>query len=317
MIGSRSLSSITLACTLAGILAGPVGGGARVAFADPQPASVKEAGKHFQRGVSLYNEADYRAALVEFRRAYDIAPNSAVLYNIGQAYYQLQNYAAALTTLERYLSESGAAAPHRPEVEQTIGTLLARVGKVAITTNVAECDITVDDEPVGKTPLAEPVLVSIGRRKVTVTREGRPPETRYVDVAAGDTVPLVVQLGEPTTSATAALGRSTPPDPGRKFVLIGEVTTAALGAGAIVAGFFAVKASSDLKTARDKFPTSHDDLNSRASTVSTRALITDILAVATVVSGGLTLTYALSRSPSHEVHVAVAPNGIQLAGTFR
>src|SRR3954469_14619078 len=120
MIGSRWISSFTLA----GMLASLSGGISSVAYADPQQpgTSLKEAGKHFQRGVALYNEADYRAALVEFRRAYDIAPNAAVLYNIGQTYYQLQNYAAALTTLQHYLGEAGPTAPHRHEVEQTLDT---------------------------------------------------------------------------------------------------------------------------------------------------------------------------------------------------
>src|SRR3954464_11843156 len=86
----------------------------------PPPTAQQKSGKHFQRGVSLYTEADYRAALVEFRRAYEIAPNSAVLYNIGETYYQLQNYAAALSTLQRYLNESGTTAAHRRDVEQTI-----------------------------------------------------------------------------------------------------------------------------------------------------------------------------------------------------
>ena len=40
--------------------------------ADP---NLREADKHFQHGVSLYVEADYRAALVEFTRAYALAPN--------------------------------------------------------------------------------------------------------------------------------------------------------------------------------------------------------------------------------------------------
>src|SRR6185369_5369446 len=122
----------------------------------PPPAALKDAGKHFQRGVALYTEADYRAALVEFRRAYETAPNPAVLYNIGQTYYQLQNYAAALMTLQRYLTEAGPAALHRKEVEQTLETLQSRVGKVTITTNLAGTDIAIDDEPAGKTPFAEP-----------------------------------------------------------------------------------------------------------------------------------------------------------------
>jgi hypothetical protein len=51
--------------------------------------------------------------------------------------------------------------------------------------------------------------------------------------------------------------------------------------------------------------------------VSNYSEAADILGILTVIAGGVTLKLALSRSHSHEVHVAVAPNGIQLAGTFR
>src|SRR5438046_1076480 len=84
------------------------GGATSVARGDvPSAAAVNDAAKHFQRGVTMYTEADYRAALVEFRRAYEIAPNATVLYNIAQTYYQLQDYAGALVTFERYLAEAG------------------------------------------------------------------------------------------------------------------------------------------------------------------------------------------------------------------
>jgi Tetratricopeptide repeat/PEGA domain len=323
MIGSRSISSITLVGTLvgtlAGLLAGPAGGLAPVAYADPQPgSSVKEAGKHFQRGVALYNEADYRAALVEFRRAYDIAPNAAVLYNIGQTYYQLQNYAAALSTLERYLNEAGATAGHRSEVEQTLATLQARVGKVVITTNVPDCEITIDDELIGKTPFLEPVLVSIGRRKVTAMREGRPAETRFVDVAAGDTVQIALSLNDLSGRVSVAPGTSAPVrEADGDHLTAWWYTTGGLGAAAIIAGGIAFYESRQLSDLRDTFPTSHDALTSKSTTVSRWSWAADGLGIATLIAGGITFKLALSRSHSHEVHVAVAPNGIQLAGTFR
>ena len=136
----------------------------------PTDADQKEANTHFQRAVSLYSEADYRAALVEFKRAYEIAPHPSVLYNIGEAYYQLQNYAAALDTFEKFVADGGTT--HKSEVENTIAILKTRVGKVDITTPTPGWDITIDDEPAGKTPLAKPVSVSIGHRKVT-RRKGR------------------------------------------------------------------------------------------------------------------------------------------------
>src|SRR5262249_30048128 len=122
-----------------------------------QNSAQKEAGSHFQRGVVLYNEADYRGALVEFKRAYEVSPAVAVLYNIGQTSFQLQDYANALHMFERYLAEGGG--PHKAEVEGSVATLRTRVGKIDVTTTAQGCDIAIDDEPVGKSPLPKPVLM--------------------------------------------------------------------------------------------------------------------------------------------------------------
>jgi tetratricopeptide (TPR) repeat protein len=295
-----------VACCL--LAAGATG----TAHADAPPSSMKEAGQHFQRGVALYNETDYRAALVEFRRAYEIAPNATVLYNIGETYYQLQNYAVALTTLERYLNEAGANAPHRAEVEQTLVTLRTRVGKLAITTNVADCEITVDDELVGRTPLKEPVLVSIGRRKITAMRSGRQPETRFVEIAAGDTSALALTLANLDGGARgAAPGEA--PTPSR-LPTIGWVATGTFAAGAVTMAVLAYRASGQLGDARDTFGVTRAQLDDKASKVTTFAAVADVLAAAALVTGGL--TYTLSRSRTHEVRVGAVPGRILLGGTF-
>jgi len=293
---------------------------AQPAPASPAPASsapaspVKDAGKHFRRGVALYNEADYRGALVEFRRAYETAPNATVLYNIGQTQYQLQNYAAALTMFERYLTESSSASPHRREVEQTLDTLRSRVGNLRITTNVAGCEITIDDDLIGKTPFAAPPVVSVGRRKITAMHPGRTPDTRFVEIAAGETAEVSLSLLEPGRGLAG--GPPAGATRGTDWVTTGWITTGALAAGAVTTGILAFVASRQLRDARRSFPTSRDDLDRKASRATTLAVATDVLAAATVVAGAVTLKLTLSRSPSHEVHVAVVPGGIELAGVF-
>lgn len=300
-----------------------------VAHADaPTSAAAKDAGKHFNRGVSLYNEADYRAALVEFRRAYEIAPNALVLYNIGQTYYQLQNYAAALTTLQKYLAESGPAAQHRKEVEQTLDTLQSRVGKITISSNLADCEVTIDDELAGKTPLGEPQLVSIGRRKVTVGHAGVPAQTKLVDVAAGDTVQIAFAFLDPGAAAQAAQSPARAPasavppaehraEPRSRVPVLGWVATGVLAGGAIASGVFALKASSDLKDARNKFPSDKKDLDDKSTKVTLFAIGADVLAIAAITTGVLTVRYQLHHSGGgREVHAAVGPAGLQIAGKF-
>src|SRR5262249_36224424 len=157
-----------------------------------------------------------------------------------------------------------------------IDTLQSRVGKVAISTTVPGADITVDDELVGKTPLDEPVLVSIGRRKITAVRDGRVTETRFVDVAAGDTVPASL--------APPLRGPAGTPSPGqsKSMITTGWVVTGIAGAAAVGLGGYAWLASRDLSNARDAMPVPmdganarRDDLASKSSKVSTFSHIAD------------------------------------------
>jgi tetratricopeptide (TPR) repeat protein len=282
--------------------------------------AMREAGKHFQRGVALYGEADYRAALVEFKRAYATSPNVAVLYNVGETEYQLQDYAGALTTFERYLTEAGASEPHRGEVEGTMDVLRARVGHLTITTTPPGADIAVDDQGVGRTPFDRSLLVSIGRRKVVASMTGRPSVSRYVDVAADDNVSVALPLpaAEPSTAGllhdpssasrteTAASAGST----AATLRTLGWVVTGASAAGAITMGLLAMKESNDLQAARASYPTSSAILNHDASLTTTYSIVADSLTAAAVLIGGITLYSTLSSSPSAASKRGSNGNGI-------
>jgi hypothetical protein len=270
------------------------------AFAADDEAQ-KEANVHFQRAVGLYSEADYKAALVEFKKAYEIAPHVTVLYNLGQTYYQLQNYAEALSTFERFLAEGGTA--HRQEVENAVNVLKSRVGKLDITTTTPGWEISVDDEVVGKTPLPKPIGVSIGKRKISATKSGEPSQTRFVEVAAGETTAVALssnaagggsgtQNGGSSDQAGPQVSKGTSP-----LLIVGWVGTGLLAAGAVVTGILASGAESDLDEARNKFPGDKADIDSKASTTTTLAITTDVLAITAIVLGGVSLYFTL-KSPS-------------------
>ena len=266
--------------------------------------SARDAGKHFQRGVALYGEADYRGALVEFKRAYAQSPNVAVLYNVGETEFQLQDYASALTTFRRYLAEAASTETHHAEVENNVEVLRSRVGHMSITTVPPGADITIDDQLVGKTPLDEAVLVSIGHRKVTASMPGRQPVVRFMDVAAEDnvavTLPFAVAAAGLDEDGSHPAPREAGPSShaGPTLRIVGWVATGVLVGGAVTFGLLAEKSGSDLKTARDTFPTTASTLNHDASLASTYAIVADSLTVAAIVVGGITLYSTLSSSSS-------------------
>jgi hypothetical protein len=81
---------------------GGAGGPSSTGGATPTKQQLQEARAHYMRGVQLYNDGDFKLALIEFTRSYDLAPTYKILYNIGEVNLQLNNYASSLDALERY-----------------------------------------------------------------------------------------------------------------------------------------------------------------------------------------------------------------------
>jgi tetratricopeptide (TPR) repeat protein len=299
------------------------------AAAQSRDENVREAGKHFERGVALYSEADYRGALVEFKRADQLAPNPTVLYNVGQTQFQLRDYAAALTTLERYLAEAGPAAANRAEVESTLEVLRSRVGRLTPTTDPPGAEVSVDDAPVGRSPFDKPLLVSVGHLKVTAAMTGRTPATRWVDVAAGDEVSIALQLGpapalNQASTASPFVDVASQPRAGEpRWHTAGWIITGTAAAGAVAFAFLARKESNDLQDARRTYPTTESQLSHLANLTTAFAAIADSLAAVALIAGGITLYSTLSSGGSEggggkktEARLGVGPGAIRLETTF-
>lgn len=291
-------------------------------LATAQPAGdTAEAGKRFTAGVALYNEADYAAALVEFKRAYAVAPNFVVLYNIGQTHYQLQDYANAYTVLSQFLTEAPQDAEHRAEVVQTVELLKSRIGKIDVTTTEPGAVVSIDGVAVGKTPLVSPVLVSIGKRTIVVSAAGKETQTRTVEISAGDLLRQEIVLVAPVTAQPAQPLVTTPED-GQSSVTLAKalwIGTGVLAAGAVTFGVLAWRAEDDLEDLRATYPVTRDQLTDQADKVQLYSTLGDVLGVATLLAGGaaLVLTLTADDDPRESsTQVSVGPGGLIVAGSF-
>ncbi|NMO15583.1 PEGA domain-containing protein [Pyxidicoccus fallax] len=308
------------------------------ARSQPQP-QMEEAQRRYERGREFYEEGDFRAALVEFQRAHELAPSYRLLYNIAQVQYQLQDYAGALRSFQQYLRDGQAdiTPQRRDEVQREVERLRSRVATLDIVTQPVGAKVSVDDEPVGTTPLSEPVMVSAGRRKVTAELPGEPPVTRMVDVAGMDS--MVVRLdfapppapraatvpppaSEPSVATTSALTARAEEPRGVPWKM--WAATGALAVGAGVTAVLASSAASDLKTRRDTFGVTRAQLDDASGKTKTLALTSDILTGATVVAAGISayLTFFSggdSDTPapsSSSVRVGVGPGSVGVSGAF-
>jgi hypothetical protein len=318
----------------------------------PASASAQdEAASRFKKGLDLFKEGDYQAALIELRRANDLAPNYNVLYNIGQVYFQLQDYPNALHSLQRYLAEGGKAIDikRRLEVEKDIEKLKSRVANIEITVNVPDAEVTIDDVSAGKSPLPKTVLVGAGRHRIVISKAGFDSVTRIVEIASAELHKVPVELVETKPVApdkppppapllapppAPVIAAPEPPrPPARAVPIAGWVVTGGLAAGAIVTGSLALVASSDLKTLRTSEAPTRDDLASARSKTQSLALAADILTGCAVVAGGVSLYFTFAGGSSSDAKpsapkaagafsrptvsvVGVTPGGVTLSGTF-
>lgn len=284
---------------------------------------VEEATVHFKRGTEFYDENDFRGALIEFKRAYELVPSWKILFNIGQVEMELKNYAGALAAYTRYLREGGPDVPagRVAQVNADIDRLKGRVGRVGIrTTDGAE--VLVDDLSVGHAPLPEPVLVNAGRHEVKVMMAGHPPQTRVIDVAGQQELTLVLPLAVPTAveEAPAAVQRDRSPRPPSKLPMV--VSWSVTGALAATAGVFAVMTytrDSRLEELRDTYPVDKQALEDQADRRRSAALLADGFAAAALVAGGVSLYLTLTRPATKEAPrtaLRVTPTGAALVGHF-
>jgi hypothetical protein len=298
---------------------------AATAHADPK---VDEARSHLQSGAQLYDENNFRGALVEFQRAYELAPSFKILFNIGQVEMELQDYAGALRAYTRYLKEGGPDVPadRAAQVNGEIERLKGRVGFLVIQT-AAGAQVLIDDVQVGYAPLPEPVAVGAGQHRVTVVVGGRDPVTRVFDVAGREnvTAALVTEPSAPArTAKPVAPIAAARPEPGPKSttpVYVAWSITAAFAAGAGVFAFLAHDDENDLSKLRASYPVTADQLASQRTRTVRDAAITDVLTGAAVVSAGFALYFTVTRlghdAPKERaVELRVAPTGISVAGRF-
>ncbi len=171
----------------------------------------KEAAARFQRGVGLYKDGDFEAALTEFRQAYRLAPIFEVLYNLGLTQRRLYQYGPAVKSLNDYLVEGGKKiTPLRRElVRKELDEIRALTAAVTLViSGEGEATITVDGEEVGKTPLQEPLLLRPGKRVITATRgEETASETTALLTGSAVTVTL-----EPKRAEGKLIINSDPPN---------------------------------------------------------------------------------------------------------
>lgn len=163
----------------------------------------QEARRHLKMGVTLFQEANYEAALVEFEASFRELPSASALQNIALCQTKLYRYVDAIDTLQTLRTRFASELTPREaaKVEDALRNLSQLVGTLTLRVTPPGAKVTVDGRPVDDTELGRPLRLSSGEYRVEVSAPSHAPAARVVKVAGGESKTVSIEL-EPV-----ALGR--------------------------------------------------------------------------------------------------------------
>jgi hypothetical protein len=302
----------------------------------PSAAEQAEARTRYKKGLELYDEGAFDAALIELQRAHELSPSYKILYNVALVYLQLNDYAGSLKNFKRYLADGGKKVDgkRKAEIEKEIAKLQARVATVTLEVNVEGATVSVDDLEVGQTPLEAPLVLNAGKRRLSLQKRGYSPFAKVVVLAGGDEKKLSFELKSTAASAAATgkagakgpLGKGPEPKadegPTRPVPWLWWGVTGGLAAGTAVAGVLTLGAQKDLDD-KKATPAGKSTLDDAATKTRTLAVVTDVLLVGTLAAGGYA-TYLTFFAPPEEpkkdkkasLRLGIGPGSVSMAGSF-
>ncbi len=150
---------------------GPAAPAARPSLSETLTGDAKA---DYEAGRLLFGEADYAGARVKFLRAHELSKDARLLWNVAACDKNLRRYARVEQFVERYVKESGELLTdaERAEANALLETVHAFISTVRLRGGEPGAQVLVDDEPMGELPLATPLRVELGRRRIRVAKEG-------------------------------------------------------------------------------------------------------------------------------------------------
>lgn len=187
----RSLAPRRITAVLASVLV--MQGAQLVSVSD---AFAQDAKASLAAGDKAAKAKDWAAALAQYEAANKATPSAEALEGVANARFQLKQDGEAYAAYDEYLKTYGAkvAKPKKAAAEARLKELEGRTGALTVTSTEAGAQVSVDDKPVGTTPLASPVRVSAGPHRVRVAKEGFTPSDQAPNVQAGGAATVEAKL---------------------------------------------------------------------------------------------------------------------------
>jgi hypothetical protein len=150
----------------------------------------------FEAAKLLANDGDFTGALIKFGSAYEASKDPRILWNVAFCQKNLRRYSKVVTTLKRYIEQGASllSAGDKKDAQELIAMIEPFTTRATVRVSEAGAQISFDDELAGTSPLAAPVVLDIGERRLHVVKGGFAPYDKTFVVAGGPELTLDVRL---------------------------------------------------------------------------------------------------------------------------
>jgi hypothetical protein len=218
----------------------------------PAPAPVGdtlsgEAKDDYDAGRSLFLHTDYLGALVKFQRAYELSYDPRLLWDMGSCELNLKHYVRVLSLVQRYLQEGGAKVSNdqRAAAEAMLRKIRPLVSEVRVIVDQPGAQVFVDEELAGTTPLAQPLLLDLGDRRVRVSKPGFKDQTVTQHIVGASDAMITLTLQPDVRQGRLAIRT----DGGAAVAIDGSTVSVGPWEGALASGHHAIRiAGSGMRT---------------------------------------------------------------------
>jgi hypothetical protein len=150
----------------------------------------------YEAGKLLFVDGDFAGAEIKFNAAYDTSKDPRLLWNMAACEKSLRHYARTDVFVREYIDKGGALLTDqdRADAKTLLDLIDSFTVKLSINVNESGADVSVDDVAAGTSPLAKPVVVDIGTRRIVVHKDGFKPFEQQLPVGGAATAKLDVKL---------------------------------------------------------------------------------------------------------------------------
>ena len=193
----------------------------------------------------LYDDGDYAGALTKLQTAYRLSRDPRLLWNMAAAEKNLRHYSKTISYVEEYLAADGARITdeERTQADNLLQTMRAFVAPVTFEVEPTGSTVTVDGQPLGKTPLKKPPLLDFGKREVQIQLEGYVTERRTLELEGGKALTLSVKLKPEVHQGTLRILS----DPNTSIRIDGKIVGVGMWQGVVPSGAHAVQFEAEKK----------------------------------------------------------------------